>query len=42
MCWVGVNIRDGLPLCGRHVSMRIPEDESFYWSYDEDLYSYLV
>jgi hypothetical protein len=36
--WAGVSIREGLPVCGGRVNPRYVEDESFYWSYDEDLY----
>ena len=39
MSWAGVTFNIGLPVNGRRVPMIWIEDDSFYWTYDEDLYS---
>jgi hypothetical protein len=41
MTWAGLSINGGLPLCGRRVPTTWVEDESFYWSYDDELYQLL-
>lgn len=43
MNWAGTTISFyGLPTNGRRVHPRWMEDESLYWSYDEDLYGDLL
>lgn len=38
MNWAGTTILDGLPVSGRRVPHRWINDDSLYWSYDEDIY----
>jgi hypothetical protein len=39
MGWAGTTIIDGLPVNGRRVKAKfVDSDESFFWSYDEDVY----